>query len=389
MFRRTRPVWAEIDLDNLAHNISEVRRVTGNGATIMAVVKANAYGHGSIMAARTFLENGAERLAVATLTEAMELRGAGFDAPILVLGYTPSYQFGEVTEYHVTPTIYAYEQAEALSRAASSQGRVVKVHVKLDTGMGRLGFLPSEDSIDDIIRIGQLPHIEVEGIFTHFAVADQGEKDYTRDQFRRYMQVVDELERRGLDVPIKHVANSAAIIDLPEYDLDMVRPGTMLYGLYPSEEVDRSRVDLRPALTLKAEISNLKTVPKGTGISYGLTFTTGRRSRIGTLPVGYADGYGRALSNRAEVGISGSRAPVVGTVCMDQCMIDLTEVEGAEIGDEVVLFGDGSDNAPHIDEVAGWLGTENTEVLCMVSRRVPRVYIENGEVVEARDYLLN
>ncbi|MEM2876311.1 MAG: alanine racemase [Candidatus Bathyarchaeia archaeon] len=386
--KEPRPVWAEIDIDNLAHNIKEVRRITKVSTIIMAVVKADAYGHGVEIAAKTFLENGAERLGVATLTEAIQLRKMGFNTPILILGHTPWYKSEDVVKYEVTPTVFSYEQAKNLSEAASSTGKTVKIHVKIDTGMGRLGFLTSDDSINDIVRISKLPSIEVEGIFTHFAMADRRDKSYTRDQFKKYVRVVDELEKRGVDIPIKHVSNSAATIDLPEYNLDMVRPGIILYGLYPSNEVDKSKVNLKPAMTLKAKISYIKTVPEKTGISYGLSFITKRESRIGTLPIGYADGYRRTLSNRAEVGVRGKRAPVVGTVCMDQCMIDLTDIEGTEVGDEVILFGDGSNNAPHIDEVAEWLGTINYEVVCMVGRRVPRVYKKNGKIVEIKDYLI-
>jgi len=386
--REMRPAWAEINLDNLAHNIKEVIKITKKGTIIMAVVKADAYGHGAEMAANTFLENGAQRLAVATLTEAIALRKSGIKAPILILGYTPACQSAEVLNYNITPTIFTYEHGKELSKIASSLGTTTKIHIKIDTGLGRLGFLPSKGSINDIIKISKLPSIEVEGVFTHFATSAEKNMDYTRNQFEKYVKVVDELEKRGVNIPIRHVSNSNAIIDLPEYDLDMVRPGTILYGLNPSEETDLIKVDLKPAMTLKAKISFLKTVPEKTGIGYGLTFTTRRKSRIGTLSIGYADGYRRALSNKANVGIRGKRAPVVGRICMDQCMIDLTDIEQAEIGDEVVLFGDGSNNTPHIDEVAEWLDTSNCEVTCMVTQRVPRAYIKNGKIVKIKDYLV-
>lgn len=388
MIEKTRPVWAEIDLDKLIHNIGEVRRITRPGTIIMAVVKADAYGHGAITAARTFLENGAERLAVATLTEAIELRRAGIHAPILILGYTPDYQSEEVVGHNINPTVYTYRHAEALSRAAADQGKVVKTHIKLDTGLGRIGYLPTKNSIREIVEINQLPSLELEGLFTHFAVADRRDKTYTREQFRKYKWVVEELEERGVDIPIKHVSNSAAVIDLPEYNLDMVRPGGMLYGKYPSDEVHKERVDLRLAMTLKACISNVKTVPEGTGISYGLAFTTERPSCIGTLPLGYADGYSRALSGKAEVWIKGRRAPLVGRICMDQCMIDLTDIGETKIGEEVVIFSDGSDNTPRPEDLADWMGSTPSEILSSVSRRVPRVYVKNGEVVEVRDYLV-
>ncbi len=388
MLKKTRPVWAEIDIDRLIHNIKEVRRVTRPETIIMAVVKANSYGHGAITCARIFMENGAERLAVATLTEAIELRQAGIDAPILVLGYTPDYLSPEVIEYSINPTVYTYEHAETLSKAAADLGQVAKIHIKLDTGLGRIGFLPTEDSVREIVRISKLPSLEIEGIFTHFATATRRDKSYTRKQFTKYIRTVEKLEENGVHIPLKHVSNSAAVIDLPEYNLDVVRPGGMLYGKYPSDEVNKDRVELRLAMTVKATLANVKTVPEGTGISYGLTFTTERTSRIGTLSLGYADGYNRLLSNTGEVGIKGGRAPIVGKICMDQCMIDLTEILGVKMGDEVILFGDGTDNTPLAEDLAKWVGSATSEVLSSVSRRVPRVYIKNGEVVEIKEYLI-
>ena len=383
----TRPVWAEIDIDTLAHNIGEVRRVTEPSAEIMAVVKANAYGHGAVQCSRVFLENGAKSLAVATLNEAVELRGAGVEAPILVLGYTPVEHFGANLKWDVTPTIYTVEGARALADAAESVGNVTKAHVKVDTGLGRIGFLPSDESLNAIEEIAQLPSLEIEGIFTHFAVADAEDKEYTRSQFETFSGFTERLEARGINPPMRHVSNSAAIIDLPEYFLDAVRPGCMLYGLYPSNEVNTDRVNLRPSMTLRTRLSNVKVVPPGTGISYGLTHTTGAESVIGSLPVGYADGYSRALSNRAEVLVRGKRASVVGRVCMDQCMVDLTGVEGAGIGDGVILFGGGVKGAPTVEDVAGWMGSITDEVVSTISRRVPRVYMKSGEVVKMVDYV--
>jgi alanine racemase len=381
-----RPVWAEIDLDCLAHNLREVRRLTDPDTMIMAVVKADAYGHGAVASSRVFLENGARRLAVATLTEAMELRREGVDVPILILGYTPSSHSKEVVEHDITPTVYTLDHAKALSKEASSSGKVAKVHIKLDTGLRRIGYLPSEDSIGEIEEISRLPSLEIEGIFTHFAKAGDLDKTYTRDQFEKFRIVSEGLEDKGVDIPLKHVANSAAITDLPEYNLDMVRPGGILYGLHHSDVLGDG-VQLRRAMTLKASVSNIKTVPEGTGISYGLTYTTERRSVIGTLPVGYADGYNRALSSKGEVGIRGERAPVIGRICMDQCMIDLTDIEGVEIGDEVILFGNGGDNAPMAEDVARWMGSNVDEVVSTVGRRIPRVYVRDGEIVDVRNYL--
>lgn len=384
-----RPVWAEINLDNLAHNIRQVRKNTKEGVLVTAVVKANAYGHGAVRAAKTFLENGADRLAVATLSEAIELRKGNIDVPILVLGYTPISQYPQVLEFDIIQTIYNYKDVQALSQAALELGKTGTIHIKVDSGMGRIGFLPLEESVEEIIKISKLPNIEIEGIYTHFAKADEKDKSYTRLQYERFSKVVDQLEERGLSIPIKHVSNSAAIIDLPEYNLNMVRAGIMIYGFYPSDEVLKDKIDLKPAMTLKAKISNVKRVPKGTGISYGQIYVTERESKIATIPIGYADGFTRLLSTKAEAFIKGKRVPVVGRICMDQCMLDVTEVPDVKVGDEVVLFGYGEEGYPHADELAQKLGTINYEIVCMVGRRVPRVYIENGQIVEIQDYLLD
>ncbi len=381
-----RPVWAEVDLDRLAHNVREARRVTPGSSKIMAAVKADGYGHGAVEAAEVFLENGADRLATATLGEAMQLRRHGVEAPILVLGYVPEYLYPLLLEHDVSVTVYRLGHATALSAAALEAGRETVVHVKVDTGMGRLGFR-ADEAADAIMEVCSLPGVEVEGVFTHFAVSDEADKTYTRRQFEKYMRVVEELGGRGFDVPVKHVSNSAAVIDLPEYSLDMVRPGIMLNGLYPSPHVDQKRVDLLPAMTLKAKTSHVKTVPPGTGLSYGLTHSTEGVSRIATLPVGYADGFRRGLSNVGEVTIDGRRASIVGRVCMDQCMVDVTKLGRVKVGDTVTLFGDGSEGSPTVEEVAGWLGTIVDEVTCGVGRRVPRVYLKGGEVMRVRDCL--
>lgn len=386
---RQRPVWAEINLDNLAHNMREVRRVTDENSLVTAVVKANAYGHGSVVVSEVFLKNGADRLAVATLSEAIELRKAGIKAPILILGYTPDSQHSLAMEYEIIETVYNLENVRKLSQIAVQNNRMAKIHLKVDSGMGRIGFLPNEESIDLIVKIYSLPNIEVEGIFTHFAKADEVDKSYTKIQFNRFKWVVDNLIERGIDIPIVHCANSAAIIDMPEYNLDMVRGGIMIYGLYPSKKVNCKKVDLKPAMTLKATISNIKEVPEGFGISYGQIFRTSKKSKIATIPIGYADGYSRLLTGKTTMCIKGIKAPLVGRICMDQCMLDVTDVDDVEIGDEVILFGDGSNNTPHIDEIAEALGTINYEVVCMVSRRVPRVYLKDGKVVKYVNYLID
>lgn len=384
----TRPLWAEINLDNLAHNMREVRKNTRSDALVTAVVKANGYGHGSVDIVNTFLENGADRLAVAILTEAIELREAGIDAPILILGYTPSNQFDKILKYDLIQTIYNLEDAILLSQVAIEMDKIAVVHIKLDTGMSTIGFLLTEDSADIILGISKLQNIYIEGIYTHFAKADEEDKTYTITQFNLYLDMINILEEKGLSVEIKHVSNSATIIDLPDFTLDMVRAGIMIYGLYPSNQVNRKNIDLKPAMTLKAKVSHLKILPKGTGISYGQIFKTERESKIATVPVGYADGFTRLFTGKAEIYINGKRANVVGKICMDQCMIDVTEIEDVKVGDEVVIFGYGEEGYPHLDELAEKIGTINYEILCMLSRRVPRVYIKNGKIVKIKDYLL-
>ena len=384
-----RPVWAEIDLDNLAHNIREVRKNTKEGSLVTAVVKAEAYGHGAIKSAETFLDNGADRLAVATLSEAIELRKSNISIPILILGYTPKNQYPLVVKWDIIQTIFDYESAKTLSEEAIKLGKDATIHIKIDSGMGRIGFLPNDKAIGEIIKISKLPNLNMEGIFTHFATADEKDKSYTKVQYNRFMEIIEKLEKEGVHIPIKHVSNSAAIIDFKEYNLDMVRGGIMIYGLWPSDEVNKEKIDLKPAMTLKAKISNVKKVPKGTGISYGQIFVTEKESKIATIPIGYADGFTRLLAPKGEVFVKGRRVPIVGRICMDQCMIDVTGIDDIVVGDEVVLFGYGEEGYPHVDEIADKLNTINYEIVCMVGRRVPRVYIQNGNIVEVRDYLLD
>jgi len=370
-----RPVWVEVDLAAIAHNLREIRRITAPQAEILAVVKANAYGHGMVEVSKVALANGADRLGVATTAEAIALRQAGFDVPILILGLIAIEQVPEVVAYDLTQTVSTLEVAESLSRVAARWGKKVKVHVKIDTGMGRIGLLPAEAKkfIENIIR---LPHLEVEGIFTHFAVADEADKTYTYRQLALFNQLISELEAKGIHIPIKHAANSAAILDLPETHFDLVRPGILIYGLYPSPHVSR-KVDLRPALSLKSQITYIKQVPAGSGISYGLIYTTPRNTTIATLPLGYADGWSRLLSTEGEALVHGRRVPIVGRICMDQCMIDVGSVPDVRLFDEVVLIGKQGDEEITVEEVAAKMGTINYEVICAISNRVPRIYI-NG-----------
>ena len=370
--------WAEIDLDALSHNIREIRRVTDARAGIMAVVKANGYGHGAVEVSRVVLENGATRLAVARSAEGVELRMAGIGAPILVMGYTPVQMIREVAEYKLDQVVYGGDYALEVNEQAGRMGVKIPVHIKIDTGMGRLGVVAGTGSaVEEVKKIAALPHLQAVGIFTHFASADSAEKTYTITQMESFLNLLESLRREGLEFPFKHSANSAAIIDLPESALNMVRAGISLYGLYPSEEVDKGRLELQPVMTLKTRIAQLKEVPPGFSVSYGCTYITPKNTVIATLPVGYADGYSRLLSSKGEILVRGRRAPIVGRICMDQCMIDVGHIPGVTTGDEVVLFGKQGHCILPVEEVARWIGTINYEVVCMLSSRVPRVYSRN------------
>jgi alanine racemase len=384
-----RPTYVEINLDNLAHNFREIERIVNKDTVVMPVIKANGYGHGSVELAKLYKSIGAKRFAVSLLNEAIELSKAGIQEPILVLNYTPGSQMGKVVEHNLIQSIYRLEDAIILSEKAKEMDKNAKIHIKIDSGMSRLGFLPNKGTIENILKIMELKNIEIEGIYTHFAKADEVDKAFTKTQYARFNWVIEELEKKGASIPIKHVSNSAAIIDIPEYNLDIVRPGIILYGYYPSDEVIKERIDLKPAMTLKSIISNIKTVPKETGISYGHLFTTEKESRIATVPIGYGDGYTRMLTGKAEAYVGDRRVSVAGKICMDQLMLDITGVDNAQIGDEVVFFGVGNPDYPHVDEVAKKLGTINYEIICMMGRRLPRVYIKQGKVVNTIEYLLD
>lgn len=365
-----RPVWAEIDLEAIAHNVQQIKRKVKPGAQFCAVVKADGYGHGAVAVARTVLDNGADRLAVAILNEALELRKAGFTVPILIIGYTPPHQAGLLVENGIAQTIFSMDVAEALSQAAVTAGRKAKVHLKIDTGMSRIGIRP-EDAGEFAAAVAALPGIEIEGVFSHFATADSKDKTYAWEQFDKFKKALALIEAKGISIPIRHIANSAATLEMPETHLDMVRPGIILYGLWPSDEVQQD-IELKPAMKFKARVSYVKELPARISISYGRTYYTDKDSCIATIPVGYADGWSRLLAGKASVVIAGRRAPLVGRVCMDQCMVDVTAIPGVKPDDEVLLFG-GKDLP--VEEVAEKLGTINYEVVCMVSKRVPRYYV--------------
>ncbi len=375
--------WTEIDLDAISHNLRLLAGRTAPGAKIMAVVKADGYGHGALEVSRTALGAGASCLGVAMLDEALALRRAGVVAPILVLGYTAPSLAAEAVAGGVSLTVYQREALDALDEAGRRLGQGARVHVKVDTGMGRIGLQP-EEAVAFCREVAGRQWVTLEGIFTHFAAADRRDKAYTLRQFQRFAGVLEALEKEGIRVPFRHAANSAALIDLPETHLDLVRLGIALYGLQPSDELTH-RLPLQPAMTWKTRVVHVKEAPRGAAISYGCTFETQRPSTIVTLPVGYADGYSRNWSNRGQVLLAGQLVPVVGRVCMDQTMVDATALSEAgldiRVGDEAVLMGRQGEAFLSADELAEGLGTISYEIVCLVGKRVPRVYLKGGRMV--------
>jgi alanine racemase len=379
--------WAEVNLDAYAHNIRELRRITQSPARLMAVVKANGYGHGAVEVARQALQSGAQYLGVARINEAIPLREAGLEAPILIFGYTPPDLAPLLIDYELTQTVYSLSTASALSEQATRKGKKIIIHLKVDSGMGRLGFLlmATNDTRDDIAiqnsvrsigEIFRLPGLSVEGIFTHFATADSADKSYADMQLDRFMDLLTRLQKQGLEPPVRHAANSGALIDMPDSHLDMVRPGIATYGLHPSNEVNKNRVDLRPVMSLKSRIIHLKRVPPGFNISYGITFQTKNHTTIATVPIGYADGFNRLLSSRGHMLVHGQRVPIVGRVCMDLTMLDVGDVSGVALEDEVVVFGEQGNEAVTADEIASGLDTISYEIVSTITARVPRIYLK-------------
>lgn len=385
-----RPTQAVIDLDALYSNYTELRRNLPAGMKFMGCVKANAYGHGAVMIARELERYGADYLSVAFLDEALLLRRSGITLPILVLGYTPPHGVRTAWEHDITLNVFSAEVLEAISALDPSDfPHKLKVHIKIDSGMGRLGLLPGEGAIAFIRQALEMPQLEVEGLFTHYATADEEDKSYTLEQYQRFQDVVSALGELGVQIPIIHTGNSAIAIDLPDLSCQMVRIGIALYGLYPSEQVSHQSVKLKPILSLKSAVVWVKTLPPASAISYGAKYVTRRAERIGTLPIGYADGYSRMLDGKAEVLIRGRRVPVVGKICMDQCMVSLEpladEAKEIQAGEEVVLIGQQSGGQISADELASAMGTIHYELICMLAHRVPRLYTRSG----APDVLVN
>ena len=363
----------EIDLDALKANFEEIKKATTPGTGILAVVKADAYGHGALEIAKTLIDSGAAGLCLATIDEAVELRRHGIEVPMMTLGFTDPSRFEDAVKHDVEQSVYSFEIAKALSEEAVKQGKTCRIHIKLDTGMGRIGFKTDGSETEEIVRACSLPGIEPYGVFSHFAVADTNDDEYTRQQYRLFMNQIEELGKRGIRFSKRHICNSAGILRFPEMHLDLVRAGIILYGLMPpgcpKPVVD---IKLKPVMNWFAKVIHVKTVPAGTTISYGRHFKAERTTEVTTVGIGYADGLSRKLSNGFELVIGGKKCPIIGNICMDMCMVDTTDLESRpKVGDRVVVFG----NERSADELADALGTINYEITCDVGKRVRRLYV--------------
>lgn len=380
-----RLIWNEIDLDILAKNM-KILRQNVSSKYIAAIIKADGYGHGSVGVASTLLENGATHLAVARLTEALELRHGGITAPIFLLGYVEPEGAKVLIEHDIAVSVYSYDQAVVFSREAQKLNKVARIHIVVDTGMRRIGFLPDLAAIEVIKEIYKLPNLEFEGIFTHFAKADD-DKDFTDKQYNIFLDFIAELKKINIEFKIRHCANSAAILKDEKYHLDMVRAGIIMYGINPLKDFDIKKMGINPAMSFKCKITHIKKVKKGEGISYSHTYVAKADRIIATLPVGYADGYPRGLSNKGEVLIGGKKAPIVGNICMDQCMVDVTDITNLQVGDEAVLFGKQKNASILVDEIAEKIDTINYEIPCMLARRVPKYYYKDKKLSFYRYYI--
>ncbi|MBM7557615.1 alanine racemase [Halanaerobacter jeridensis] len=364
--------WAEIDLEAVEHNLHQVEEHLHEDSNIIAVVKANAYGHGSVEVAKIAQQHErVKMLAVATIEEGIELREAGIELPILVLGTILESRIPEVVQYHLTPVVYTLATAQKIAEEAQQEDEVVEVHLGIDTGMGRIGILVDNQPVEKIKTIADLEHLKIEGIFTHFSAADE-DAIYTKEQLSKFKQLLSDLEEKGIEIPVKHAANSAAIIDFPEAHFDLVRLGIALYGLPPAPSL-ADKIDLKAVLSWKAHVVHVKEVKPGANISYGCTYTADKETKVATLALGYYDGYDRRLSNQAEVIVKGQRANVIGRVCMDQIMIDVTGIEVAK-GDTVTLIGSDGGAEIKAQELADKIGTINYEVVCRIGPRVERIF---------------
>ena len=379
-------VYAKIDLDAAAYNMEQMKKRIGSGARLIAVIKTDGYGHGAVPLARMFEETDyVWGYAVASLDEGVVLRKHGIKKPILVLGCIFPDQYEEMIRYEIRATIYMEDMAREMADTARRAGKKAFFHIKVDTGMGRIGFPVSEESADIIERISRMPDVVTEGMYTHFAKADETDKSYTLEQHRKFMWMKEQMEKRGVEIPYYDCDNSAGIIDFPDMKHDLARAGISMYGLYPSDEVDQNAVDLKPVLSLISHVTFVKTVEPGTAISYGGTFVADKTMRVATVPVGYGDGYPRSLSNKGFVLIHGKRARILGRVCMDQFMVDVTDIPGVKFMDRVILAGEDGNDRITVDELAGLSGRFNYEFVCCLGKRIPRVYTLGGRIAEQSD----
>ena len=386
--------WAEIDINAAEKNFKIIKSKLNSKTKLCCVVKANAYGHGAVYLSKLYETLGADFFAVSNIEEAMQLRNNGISTPILILGYTPTSCASILAENNISQSVFSYSYAKELSKCATNDGVKVKIHIKLDSGMGRIGFdciHSREDMLKSVIDVCNMSGLENEGIFTHFALADDGEDgaEFTRLQYERFVSAVDELKQRGIEFEIKHCANSATTFEYPEYHLDMVRVGVVLYGVAPSNKVHGCE-ELTPVMSLKSVISMIKDIEKGDTVSYGCTFKAEKKTKIATAPVGYADGFWRSnAENGTQMLIRGQRVNIVGRVCMDQLMLDVTDVKGVKEGDYITLIGADKDELITADELAKNNGTIGYEMICAIGERVPRFYIKDHDIVFVKDNIVS
>lgn len=372
-----RSVWAEINLTNADYNIKQIKKKVGEDKEIIGVLKADGYGHGAVKMAEVLRENGVKTFAVATLQECIALREAGAMEEIIMLGLTPDVYADTIVQYNITPTVNSWENAKAFSDEAKNNGVEVRGFVAVDTGMGRIGYLPDDErAIGDIKKMEKLSNFSVKGLLSHFARADEKDKSFSEVQVKLYEDFERKLNDAGVEILFKSIANSAAIMEMPFAHFDGVRPGIILYGCYPSDQVDKEQLNIKPVMSIKANILHLKRVPAGFSCGYGSKFTATRESLIGTIAIGYADGYPRPFSGEGKVIVNGKFAPIAGNICMDQCMIDLTDVPDVKIGDEVIIMGSDGINEISADDIAEATGTINYEILCAFGQRLPKVYVK-------------
>ena len=380
-------VYASVNLDNIYENMKVLKENTAPGTQMVAVVKTDGYGHGAVPVSETIDEIVAA-YAVATIDEGLNLRRHNITKPIYILGFIYEHRIKDAIINDIRMSVFDLEMAKAISQMAVELDKKAYVHIKVDTGMSRIGFLTTESSVEDICQIAKLPNIEIEGIFTHFTASDSKDKEKACKQLEEFNEFNSLLQENGVDIKIKHCSNSAGIIDMPMANMNEVRAGIALYGMYPSDEVDKKAVELKPALELKSHVVFVKTLSAGVGISYGSTFVTEKETKVATIPLGYGDGYPRNLSNKGYVLIKGKKCPILGRVCMDQFMVDVTDMDGSK-GDELTLIGRDGDEVITFEEMAALASTFNYEFVCNLGKRIPRVYYRNGKVVSTKDYFID